>query len=69
LTRGEPAPTREMAQLFLRGATARPDCPEVVVAHRISGVTCFNFGDFAGAHDHFQTKLRAFCDCAIVIAA
>jgi hypothetical protein len=28
-TRGEPAPLREMAELFLREATARPDCPEV----------------------------------------
>jgi class 3 adenylate cyclase/predicted ATPase len=54
LTRGEPAPLREMAELFLREATARPDCPEALIAHRISGFTCFYFGDFAGAHDHLQ---------------
>src|SRR5262249_7378205 len=44
--RGEPAPMREMAELFLREATARPDCPEALVAHRISGNTCLYFGDF-----------------------
>ena len=54
LTRGEPAPLREMAELFLHEATARPDCPEALIAHRISGFTCFYFGDFAGAHDHLQ---------------
>src|SRR5262249_22682230 len=54
LTRCEPAPMREMAELFLREATARPDCPEALVAHRISGQTCVYFGDFAGAHQHFQ---------------
>jgi predicted ATPase len=40
-TRGEPAPMREIAELFLREATARPDCPEAVVAHRNFGTTCF----------------------------
>src|SRR5262249_46190751 len=34
LTRGEPAPMREMAELFLREATARPTCPQALVAHR-----------------------------------
>jgi predicted ATPase len=29
-----------------------------VIAHRISGVTCFYFGDFAGAHDHFQKSIE-----------
>ena len=38
LTRGEPAPARE---LFLREAAARPNCPEVVIAHRLSGQTPF----------------------------
>ena len=32
LNRCEPAPMREMAELFLREATARPDCPEALVA-------------------------------------
>ena len=60
LTRGEPAPMREMAELFLREATARPDCPEALVAHRISGLTCFYLGDFAGAHDHFQKTIELY---------
>jgi predicted ATPase len=48
LIRGEPAPMRELEELFLREATAQPDCPEALIAHRISGFTCFYFGDFAG---------------------
>jgi predicted ATPase len=60
LTRGEPAPLREMAELFLREATARPNCPEALVAHRISGATCFYFGDFAGAHDHLQNTIELY---------
>jgi predicted ATPase len=59
-TRCEPAPLREMAELFLREATARPDCPETLIAHRISGATCFYFGDFAGAHDHFQKTVELY---------
>jgi predicted ATPase len=59
LTRCEPA-LREMAELFLREATAQPDCPEALVAHRISGVTRWYFGDFAGAHDHFQKTIELY---------
>ena len=50
-TRGEPEPLREMADLFLREATAGPDCPEALIAHRISGSTCFYFGDFVRQFD------------------
>ena len=39
VNRCEPAPMREMAELFLREAVARPDCPETLVAHRVSGTT------------------------------
>ncbi len=60
LTRGEPAPMREMAELFLREAAARPDCPETLIAHRVSGCTCFQFGDFAGAHQHFQKTIELY---------
>jgi predicted ATPase len=58
--RCEPAPMREMAELFQREATARPNCPEAVVAHRSSGLTCFYFGDFAGAHEHFQKTIDLY---------
>ena len=51
---------REMAELFLREATARPDCPEAVVAYRTSGQTRFYFGDFAGAHDNFQRTIELY---------
>jgi predicted ATPase len=60
LNRCEPAPMREIAELFLREATARPDRPEAVVAHRISGMTCFCFGDFAGAHQHCQKAIELY---------
>jgi class 3 adenylate cyclase/predicted ATPase len=59
-TRCEPAPMREMAELFLREATARSDCPETLIAHRVSGATCFYFGDFAGAHDHFRKTAELY---------
>ena len=60
LTRGEPAPAREMAELFLREATARPDCPETLIAHRISGTTYWYCGDFACAHRHFQNTIELY---------
>ena len=60
MNRCEPASLREMAELFLREATARPNCPEALVAHRISGSTCFYFGDFAAAHDHFQKTIELY---------
>jgi len=60
LSRGEPAPMREMAELFLREAMARPNCPEALVAHFISGVTRFYFGDFAGAQEHFQKSIELY---------
>jgi predicted ATPase len=58
--RGEPEPMREMAELFLREATAQPNCPEAVIAHRIAGLTCFDFGDFAGAHGYFQKTVELY---------
>src|SRR5215469_4301952 len=60
LNRCEPVPMREMAELFLREAAARPNCPETLVGHRISGGTCWYFGDFVGAHDHFQKTIELY---------
>jgi len=51
---------REAAELFLREATSRPDFPEALVAHRACGNTCVYFGDFAGAHDHFQKTVQLY---------
>jgi predicted ATPase len=58
--RGEHAPMREMAELFLSEAAARPNCPEALVGHRVSGTTCFYFGDFAGAHQHFHKAIGLY---------
>ena len=60
LHRREPAPMREMAELSLREATARPNCPETLIAHRNCGFTCWYFGDFTGAHDHFQKTIERY---------
>jgi predicted ATPase len=60
VNRSEPAPMREMAELFLREAAARPNCPEALVGHRVSGTTCLYFGDFAGAHEHFQKAIGLY---------
>jgi predicted ATPase len=59
-TRSEPAPMREMVELFLHEATARPDLPEALIGHRIFGNTSFYFGDFGGAHDHFQKTIELY---------
>jgi class 3 adenylate cyclase/predicted ATPase len=58
--RSEPGPMREMAELFLREAATRPDCPETLVAHRVSGTTCLYFGDFVDAHEHFQKSIKLY---------
>ena len=60
LSRCEPAPMREIAELFLREATTRADCPETLIAHRISGHTRWYFGDFAGADEHFQKTIELY---------
>jgi tetratricopeptide (TPR) repeat protein len=31
-----------------------------MIAHRISGTTCLYFGDFAGAHDHYQKSIELY---------
>jgi predicted ATPase len=60
LSRGEPAPMREVAGLFLREATAQLDCPETLIAYRVYGCNCLQFGDFADAHQHFQQTIELY---------
>jgi predicted ATPase len=60
LTRCEPTPLRDIAELFLREATAHPDCSEALIAHRNFGTTCLYFGNFAGAHDHYQKSIELY---------
>ena len=56
----EPAPLRDMAKLFLPEITAQPDCPEALIGHRISGVTCWYFGDYAEAHEHYRKSIQPY---------
>ena len=58
--RCEPASMREVAELFLREATALPNCSEALIAHRISGQARFYFSDFTGAHGHFQKTVELY---------
>src|SRR5262249_30367131 len=58
--RGEPAPMREVVELFLRETTGRRGCPEAGIAHRMIGSSPFYFGDCAAAHDHFQKSLELY---------
>jgi len=60
LTRCEAAPLRDMAKLFLREITAQPDCSEALIGHRISGVTCWYFGDYAEAHEHYRKSIQPY---------
>ena len=60
LARGDPAPLRETAELLLREATAHPNRPEALIAHRNFAGTRFYFGDFAGAHDHYQKAMELY---------
>ena len=60
LSRGEPASMREIAELLLREAAAVAVCPETLIAHRVSGCNCFQFGDFAGAHQHFRKTIELY---------
>jgi DNA-binding winged helix-turn-helix (wHTH) protein/predicted ATPase len=58
--RCEPAPMREIAELFLREAIARPDCPEALIAYRMFGTTCLYFGDFGAAHQQFRKTVELY---------
>ena len=60
MNRCEPAAMREMPELFLREVTARPNCPEALIAHRVSGTNYLYFGDFADAHEHFQKTIELY---------
>jgi hypothetical protein len=58
--RCEPAPMREIVELLLREATARPDCPEALIAYRMFGTTCLYFDDFGAAHQQFRKTLELY---------
>jgi hypothetical protein len=75
-SRGEAGPAREMAELFLRETTARPDCPEAVIAHRVAGGQDGEERKLhrlhAGRHQcggPGRVVLGAGCGCGLSIAA
>ena len=58
--RAEMAPMREVAEAFLRDAERWPGSPEVGIAHRLSGTTCWYEGDYLGARRHLEQALAVY---------
>ena len=59
-TRGELPSMRTHAAVFLSDLEARPDSPEVGVAHRAAGITCWFAGEYREARDHCERALALF---------
>ena len=60
LVRGELAPARATANLFLRDAESAASPTEVGAARRALGQTCLWQGDFREAQTHFEEALRIY---------
>jgi class 3 adenylate cyclase/predicted ATPase len=58
--RGELASMRELAEVFLREAKCRPGAPELSVAQRAFGTTCWFQGDLVNARAHHEQALAAY---------
>jgi predicted ATPase len=58
--RGELPPMRAHAQAFLDEVADQTNLPEVAVAHRVAGITCWFAGGYREARDHFAKSLEAF---------
>ena len=58
--RGELPSMRAHSAAFLRDVEARPDSPEVGVAHRAAGITCWLAGEYREARDHLERALTLF---------
>ena len=58
--RGELLPMRAHAQAFLDEVAGKINSPEVVVAHRIAGITSWFAGGYREARDHFEKSFEAF---------
>ncbi len=58
--RGELPPMRAHAQAFLDEVAEQANSPEVAVAHRVAGITCWFAGGYREARDHFAKSLEAF---------
>jgi predicted ATPase len=51
---------RELSAVFLRDAERAPDSPEVLVGHRIVGITHFVDGDYIDARAHLEQALASY---------
>ena len=58
--RAEMAPMREVAEAFLHDAERWPGSPEVGIAHRLRGTTCWYEGDYLGARLHLELALAVY---------
>ena len=58
--RGELPSMRAHAAAFLSDAEARADSPEVGVARRAAGITCWFAGEYREAQDHLERALALF---------
>ena len=58
--RGELEPMRELSAAFLRDAEREPNSPEVLVGHRIVGISHFVEGDYIGARAHLEQALASY---------
>jgi class 3 adenylate cyclase/predicted ATPase len=58
--RGELSAMRAHAETFLGDVGARPDSPEVGVAHRAAGITHWFAGEYREAREHLEQALALF---------
>jgi tetratricopeptide (TPR) repeat protein len=62
LVRGEIYAGQDVAERFLREATAEGGVAEVGVAHRVLGLACILSGDLAGARSNLQLALDGYAE-------
>ena len=58
--RADLASMRELAQRFQLDAERWPGSPELGIAHRVFGITCWFEGDFLGAREHLASALSNY---------
>ena len=58
--RADLASMRELAQRFQFDAERWPGSPELGIAHRVFGITCWFEGDFLGAREHLASALSNY---------
>jgi tetratricopeptide (TPR) repeat protein len=60
LLRADLPPMREVADVFLREAQRLSESPEIGVAHRVFGITCWFNGDYVSARVHLEQAVAAY---------